>query len=135
MTHYFYFFTKYIALLSLIVKKWCLHIYHIIWRIYHCHFVRFCMTFLIYIHVRNDPRPQAVLFYRLIPSVFHKTLSKYTPKNSFKLPFFYMSRPNTFTFWMKNISLSFCSILYDIFNLYTCKKRNGKWVLRLCKCS
>jgi hypothetical protein len=39
-----------------------------------------------------DPRPQAVLFYRLIPSVFHKTLSKYTPKNSFKMRFFYMSR-------------------------------------------
>ena len=32
-----------------------------------------------------NPRPQAVLFYRLIPSVFHKTLSKYTPKNSFKM--------------------------------------------------
>ena len=35
------------------------------------------------------PRPQAVLFYRLIPSVFHKTLSKYTHKNSFKMRFFY----------------------------------------------
>ena len=68
--HYFYFFTKHIALLSLIVKKWSLHI----------------------------------------------------------------------LYNMKNISLSFCSILYDIFNLYTCKKRNEKWVLRLCnflikKCS
>ena len=68
--HYFYFFTKYIALLSLIVKKWSLHI----------------------------------------------------------------------SYNMKNISLSFCSILYDIFNLYTCKKRNEKWALRLCnfpikKCS
>ena len=59
---YFYFFTKYIALLSLIVKKWSLHI----------------------------------------------------------------------SYNMKNISLSFCSILYDIFNWYTCKKRNEKWVLRLC---
>ena len=28
-----------------------------------------------------NPRPQAVLFYILFPSVFHKTLSKYTPKN------------------------------------------------------
>jgi hypothetical protein len=28
-----------------------------------------------------NPRPQAVLFNRLIPSVFHKTLSKHTPKN------------------------------------------------------
>ena len=35
-----------------------------------------------------NPRPQVVLFYRLI----HKTLSKYTPKNSFKMRFFYMSR-------------------------------------------
>jgi hypothetical protein len=60
--HYFYFFTKYIALLSLIVKKWSLHI----------------------------------------------------------------------SYNMKNISLSFCLILYDIFNLYTCKKRNEKWVSRLC---
>ena len=33
---------------------------------------------------------------------------------------------------MKNISLSFCSILYDIFNLFTCKKPNEKWALRLC---
>jgi hypothetical protein len=70
--HYFYFFTKYKALLSLIVKIWRLHI----------------------------------------------------------------------SYNMKNISLSFCSILYDIFNWYTCtcKKRNEKWVLRLCnflikKCS
>jgi hypothetical protein len=39
-----------------------------------------------------NPQLQAVLFYRLIPSVFHKTLSKYTPKNSFKMRFFYMSR-------------------------------------------
>ena len=27
-----------------------------------------------------NPRSQAVFFYRLIPSVFHKTLSKYTQK-------------------------------------------------------
>ena len=39
-----------------------------------------------------NPRPQAVLFYRRIPSVFHQTLSKYTLKNSFKMRFFYMSR-------------------------------------------
>ena len=68
--HYFYFFTKYIALLSLIVKKWSLHI----------------------------------------------------------------------SYNMTNISLSFSSILYDIFNLYACKKRKEKWVLRFCnflmkKCS
>ena len=68
--HYFYLFTNNIALLSLIVIKWSLHI----------------------------------------------------PYN------------------MKNISLSFCSNLYDIFNWYKCKKRNEKFVLRLCnflikKCS
>jgi hypothetical protein len=34
-----------------------------------------------------SPRLEAVLFNRLIPSVFHKTLSKYTPKNSFKMRF------------------------------------------------
>ena len=39
-----------------------------------------------------NPRPQAVLFYRLLPSVFHETLSKYTPKNSFKMRFFYIGR-------------------------------------------
>ena len=40
----------------------------------------------VFIFLRDlNPRPQAVLFYRLIPSVFHKTLSKYTPKNSFKM--------------------------------------------------
>ena len=39
-----------------------------------------------------NPRPQAVLFNRLIPSVFYKTLSKYTPKNLFKMRFFYMIR-------------------------------------------
>ena len=48
---YFYFFTKYIALLSLIVNKNEVSIY--ILRIYHCHFVRFCMTFWIYIHIRK----------------------------------------------------------------------------------
>ena len=32
---------------------------------------------------------------------------------------------------MKNISLSFCSILYDILNLYTCKKTERR-ILRLC---
>ena len=34
-----------------------------------------------------NPWPQAVLSYIIIPSVFHKTLSKYTPKNSFKCDF------------------------------------------------
>ena len=48
---YFYFFAKYIALLSLIVNK--NEVFILIWRIYHCHFVRFCMTFWIYIHVRK----------------------------------------------------------------------------------
>ena len=36
-----------------------------------------------------NQRPQAVLFYRLIPSIFHKTLSKHTLKNSVKIRFFY----------------------------------------------
>jgi hypothetical protein len=43
----------------------------------------------VYIVLRDlNPRPHAVLFYRLIPSIFHQTLSKYTPKNSFKMRFF-----------------------------------------------
>ena len=33
------------------------------------------------------PRPQAVLFHRLIPSVFHQTLSKYTPTTLLKCDF------------------------------------------------
>jgi hypothetical protein len=53
ISHYFYFFTKYIALLSLIVEKSSLHISYIY---NHCRFVRFCMTFLIYIHVRNGTK-------------------------------------------------------------------------------
>jgi hypothetical protein len=69
---------KYIALLSLIVKKWSLHI-------------------------------SAVLFYRLIPSIFHQTLSKYTPKNSFKMWFFYMSR-------VKYVNFLVCKLPY-----FTCK--------------
>ena len=43
-----------------------------------------------------------------------------------------VNKNEVFIYNMKNISLSFCSILYDIFNWYTCKKRNEKWVLRLC---
>jgi hypothetical protein len=38
-----------------------------------------------------NPQPQSVLLYRLIPSVFHKTLSKYTPKAP-------LTGPNAFTF-------------------------------------
>jgi hypothetical protein len=34
-----------------------------------------------------SPRPQAVLFYRLIPSVLHKSLSKYTHKAPLKCDF------------------------------------------------
>jgi hypothetical protein len=45
-----------------------------------------------------NSRPQAVLVHRLIPSVFHQTLSKYTPKNSFKMRFFYMSRAKSVHF-------------------------------------
>ena len=41
--------------------------------------------------VLMDLRPQAVIFNKLIPSVFHKTVKIYT-KNSFKKRFFYMSR-------------------------------------------
>ena len=38
-----------------------------------------------------NPRPQAVIFDRHIPFVFHKTWSKYKPK-TFKMHLFYMSR-------------------------------------------
>jgi hypothetical protein len=57
--HYFYFFTKYIHCSTSVFnseKMKSSYIYHIIWRIYHCCFVRFCMTFLIYIHVRNGTK-------------------------------------------------------------------------------
>ena len=40
-----------------------------------------------------NPRSQAVLFYRPIPSVFHKTCQNIHPKTPLKRPcFFYMSR-------------------------------------------
>jgi hypothetical protein len=48
-----------IFIVSLNISHFCLYQWtkikssYIIWRIYHCHFVRFCMTFWIYIHVRK----------------------------------------------------------------------------------
>jgi hypothetical protein len=37
-----------------------------------------------------------------------------------------VNKNEVFIYNTKNISLSFCSILYDILNLYTCKKRERK---------
>jgi hypothetical protein len=37
-----------------------------------------------------------------------------------------VNKNEVFIYNMKNISLSFCSILYDILNLYTCKKMERK---------
>ena len=37
-----------------------------------------------------------------------------------------VNKNEVFIYNMKNISLSFCSILYDILNLYTCKKTERK---------
>jgi hypothetical protein len=94
---YFYFFTKYIALLSLIVKKWSLHIYHIIWRIY-CRFVRFCMTFLIY-----GCKPFS--FIDLFPPYFIKLCQNIHPKTPLKCDFSIWAGPNTFTFWSANFQI------------------------------
>jgi hypothetical protein len=69
-THYW---VHWFLLVNYFISKNCLD-----WDIFH-----YFYFFTIYI---------VLLFYRLIPSVFHKTLSKYTPKNSFKMRFFYMSR-------------------------------------------
>ena len=49
---YFNFFTKYIALLSLIVNKNEVFMY--IWRIYHFHFVRFCDILNLYTCKKTD---------------------------------------------------------------------------------
>ena len=91
--------TVYIALLSLIVKKWSLHISY---------------------NMKNI---------RVITKLPNSEQSYKGKVKTHK----YINRQNQSTtgkLW--NISLSFCSILYNIFNLYTCKKRNKKWVLRLC---
>ena len=37
-----------------------------------------------------------------------------------------VNKNEVFIYNMKNISLLFCSILYDILNLYTCKKTERK---------
>ena len=37
-----------------------------------------------------------------------------------------VNKNEVFIYNMKNISLSFCSILYEILNLYTCKKTEQK---------
>ena len=59
----------------------------------------------------QNPRPQAVLFHRLIPSVFHQTLSKYTPNNSFKMRYFYMSRAKSVHFLILYTTLVYTSTL------------------------
>ena len=66
-----------------------------------------------------NPRPQAVLFHRLIPFVFHQTLSKYTPKHSFKMRFFYMSRAKSFTFWSANFPIKLAPLILYATLVYT----------------
>jgi hypothetical protein len=75
-----------------------------------------------------NPQLQAVLFYWLIPSVFHKTLSKYTLKNSFKMWFFYMSRAKYVHFlvcklpnWISTLDSLHNSRLHFYFKIYSLK--------------
>jgi hypothetical protein len=75
-----------------------------------------------------NPRPQAVLFYRRFPSVFHKTLSKYTPKNSFTMRFFYMSTAKYVHFlvcklpnWISTLDSLHNSRLPFYFKIYSLK--------------
>jgi hypothetical protein len=63
--------------------------------------------------------PQAVLSYIIIPSVFHKTLSKYTPKNSFKCDFSIWAGPNTFTFWSANFQIQLAPLILYATLVYT----------------
>ena len=75
-----------------------------------------------------NPRPHSILFNRLIPSVFHKTFSKYTPKNSFKKRFLYMSRAKYVHFlvcklpnWISNLDSLHNSHLHFYFKIYSLK--------------
>ena len=75
-----------------------------------------------------SPPLQAVLFNRLIPSVFHKTLSKYTPKNFFKMRFFYMSRAKYVHFLVCKLPNYICTLdslhnsrLHFYFKIYSLK--------------
>jgi hypothetical protein len=66
-----------------------------------------------------NTRPQAVLFYRLIPSVFHKTLSKYTPKNSFKMRFFYLNRAKCIHFLVCKLKIKLAPLILYTTLVYT----------------
>ena len=66
-----------------------------------------------------NPRPQAVLFNRFIPSVFHKTLSKYKHKNSFKMRFSIWAERNTFTFWSANFQIKLAPLILYTTLVYT----------------
>jgi hypothetical protein len=66
-----------------------------------------------------NPRPQVVLFYRLIPSVFHKTLSIYTPKTPLKCDFSIRAEPNTFTFWSANFQIKIAPLILYTTLVYT----------------
>ena len=75
-----------------------------------------------------NSRPQAVLFHRLIPSVFHKTLSKYTPNNSFKMHFSIWAGPIPFTFWSAIFQIKISTLdslhnscLHFYFKIYSLK--------------
>ena len=72
--------------------------------------------------LRNlNPRLQAFLFYRLIPSVFHKTLSKYTctPKNNFKMRFFYLSRAKYIHFLVCKLKIKLAPLILYTTLVYT----------------
>ena len=75
-----------------------------------------------------NPRPHSILFNRLIPSVFHKTFSKYTPKNSFKKRFLYMSRAKYVHFlvcklpnWISTLDSLHNPRLHFYFKIYSLK--------------
>jgi hypothetical protein len=86
--HYFYFFTKYIALLSLIVKKWSLHISYNMKNIS----LSFCSRRLF-------------SFIDLFPPYFIKLCQNIHPKTPLKSNFSIWAGPNTFTFWSANFQM------------------------------
>ena len=65
------------------------------------------------------PRPQAVLFYRLIPSVFHQTLSNIHPTTPLKCDFSIWAGPNTFTFWSANFQIKLAPLILYTTLVYT----------------
>ena len=70
-----------------------------------------------------SPRPQAVLFNRLIPSVFHKTQNIH-PKTPLKCNVSIWAGPNTFPFWSANFQIKLAPLILYTTLVYTSTLKN-----------